>query len=170
MRIFGKAHYQFIEARKKAYVVSGIVVAIGVAAMIFNIVSMGTWQNYGVDFTGGSLVQVRFEGEMTAATLRDALGGADAPPITQFGRENEFIIRAPLAEDASIDDVAAAIEASPHWPFCSRSSSRCSTSPSASSGASDWPPSSPRFTTCSSRWASWPSSAWRSRCPRLRPS
>lgn len=112
MRLFNNAQYRFIEARKKAYVVSGIVLAIGIGAMAANIASLGSWQNYGVDFVGGSLVQVRFEQPVTAGELRDALGGAQAPPITQFGSDNEFVIRAPLNEDASITEVAEDIEAS----------------------------------------------------------
>jgi preprotein translocase subunit SecF len=71
---------------------------------------VGAWQNYGVDFTGGSLVQLRFDGEVTAGDVRSALGGAQAPPITRFGEENEFVIRAPIAEDASIEQVATGIE------------------------------------------------------------
>lgn len=112
MRLFNKAQYRFIEARQKAYVISGIVLAIGVGAMVTNIASLGSWQNYGVDFVGGSLVQVRFEQPVTAGELRDALGGAQAPPITQFGSDNEFVIRAPLNEDASITEVAENLEAS----------------------------------------------------------
>ena len=111
MRLFNEAHYHFIEARKKAYVLSATVLAVGVAAMLFNVVSLGSWQNYGVDFTGGSLVQVRFDDQTTDTDLRSALGGADAPPITRFGEEHEFVIRAPLAEDATMEDVAAGIEA-----------------------------------------------------------
>ena len=111
MRLFKNAQYRFIEKRRVAYVVSGIVLAIGFGAMITNIASLGSWQNYGVDFLGGSLVQVRFDQPVSAGDLRDALGGAQAPPITQFGSESEFVIRAPLAEDASITEVAASIEA-----------------------------------------------------------
>ena len=111
MRIFSAASYHFIEQRKKAYVVSAVVLAIGIAAMLFNVASLGSWQNYGVDFTGGTLVQVSFNTPVTAADLRDALGGADAPPITRFGEDNEFVIRAPLAEGASVDQVAIEVEA-----------------------------------------------------------
>ena len=111
MRLFKNAQFRFIERRRVAYVVSGIVLTIGFGAMITNIASLGSWQNYGVDFLGGSLVQVRFEQPVSAGDLRDALGGAQAPPITQFGSESEFVIRAPLAEDASITEVAASIEA-----------------------------------------------------------
>ena len=110
MRLFNKAQYRFIEKRRVAYVVSGIVLALGIGAMGNNVISLGSWLNYGVDFLGGSLVQVRFEEPVTAGELRDALGGAQAPPITQFGSENEFVIRGSLAEDASITEVAEQIE------------------------------------------------------------
>ncbi len=105
MRLFSQANYQFIENRRPTYILSGIVIAIGVAFMIFNVVSIGSWQNYGVDFTGGSFIQVRFDQPTTAAQLRAALGGPDAPPITRFGEDNEFVIRAELT-DEEVADVA----------------------------------------------------------------
>jgi len=110
MRLLSNTHYQFIEARKKAYALSAAVIIAAIGAMVFNVASLGSWQNYGVDFTGGSLVQVRFEGSVTAADLREALGGSRAPPLTRFGEEHEFVIRAPLTEETSMADVAAAIE------------------------------------------------------------
>ena len=112
MRIFSEADYRFIEKRRVAYVVSALVIAAGIVAMVTNVFAIGSWQNYGADFTGGSLVQVRFESPTTAADLREALGGAaEAPPITRFGQENEFVVRAPLEEDVSIDEVAEQITA-----------------------------------------------------------
>ena len=93
-----------------AYVFSAVVLVIALASMVWNIVDIGSWQNYGVDFTGGSLVQVRFEEAMDAAELRSALGGAQAPPITSIGNEgNEFVIRAPLAENREVEAVALEI-------------------------------------------------------------
>jgi preprotein translocase subunit SecF len=79
--------------------------------MTLNVVNTGSWQNYGVDFTGGSLIQIQVDANLTAGDLRDALGGADAPPITRFGEESEFVVRAPVAEDGSIGAVADTIEA-----------------------------------------------------------
>ena len=112
MRFFAHAHYHFIEARKKAYVFSGTVIAIGLAAIVFNLATIGEWVPYGVDFTGGGLVQVRFTGaSVDAGDLRAALGGANAPPITRFGEENEFVIRAPLEEGVTLDSIAGGIEA-----------------------------------------------------------
>ena len=78
--------------------------------MAVNLTTIGSWQAYGVDFTGGSLVQVRFDGDVDAGDLRSALGGAQAPPITRFGEGNEFVIRATLAEDATITEVADQVE------------------------------------------------------------
>ncbi len=110
MRLFSDAHYSFIERRRTAYMISGIALLVGFLAMGVNIARTGSWQNYGVDFTGGSLVEVRFETSMDVAELRSALGGAQSPPITRFGQDNDFVIRAPLAEDATIEEVAAGVE------------------------------------------------------------
>ena len=111
MRIFSEAHYEFIEKRKYAYVVSSVAIVISLAAMVANIFLIGSWQNYGVDFTGGSLIQVRFETDVTAGDLRNALGGANAPEITRFGEEHEFTIRAPVREGASVDEVRQEMQA-----------------------------------------------------------
>ncbi len=110
MRFFANAHYNFIEQRRRAYIVSGIALLMGIGAMVTNVVSLGSWQNYGVDFTGGSLVEVRFDQDVSAGDIRDALGGANAPPITRFGQDRDFVIRGSLAEDASIEEVATGLE------------------------------------------------------------
>ena len=111
MWLFHDAKYGFINMRRKAYVVSAAVLAVGILAMVVNFAAIGSWQNYGVDFLGGVLVQVRIEEPTTDAELREALGGTDAPPITRFGEENEFVVRAPVEEGVAIDDVATALAA-----------------------------------------------------------
>jgi preprotein translocase subunit SecF len=113
MRVFHDADFAFIANRKKAYIVSAVLVLITIAAMAFNIATLGSWMNYGVDFTGGSLVQLQFSSPMDEGQLRDALGGAQAPPVSRFGavEENQFVIRAPLDEGVSITAVADQIEA-----------------------------------------------------------
>jgi len=111
MWLFHKSKFEFIRLRRKAYVVSGAVLALGIAGVALNLVRTGTWQNYGVDFTGGVLVQVRFDQGTSDSELRQALGGVDAPPITRFGGENEFVVRAPINEGSDLDEVAAGIAA-----------------------------------------------------------
>ena len=109
MRLFDQAKYRFIESRRRAYLISGTLMLVGIAGMIFNVISIGSWQNYGVDFTGGSLIQVQFHQPATAGQLRAALGGSQAPPITRFGEENEFTMRAPLG-NSTVETIRASFE------------------------------------------------------------
>jgi preprotein translocase subunit SecF len=114
---FKDSKYPFLDWRQRAYVVSGAVLAAGILAMAFNVFAIGNWMNYGVDFTGGTFIQLRVAEGTTDADLRAALGGAQAPSITRFGAENEFAIRAPLVEGLETEEVAqqirAQLEASP---------------------------------------------------------
>jgi len=110
MKLFQNASYRFIENRRKAYVVSATVLAVGVGAMLLNVATIGSWQNYGVDFEGGSLVQVQFNTPVEAGTIRAALGAENAAEVTSYGSDDEYLIRAPLAENASITEVAERIE------------------------------------------------------------
>jgi preprotein translocase subunit SecF len=108
---FKDSKYPFLDWRQRAYVVSGAVLAAGIVAMIVNIFAIGNWMNYGVDFTGGTFIQVRVAEGTTDADLRQALGGAQAPSITRFGAEDEFAIRAPLVEEVETEEVAQNIRA-----------------------------------------------------------
>jgi preprotein translocase subunit SecF len=110
MRIFGNASYRFIERRKLAYLVSSVAILAGIAGMVWNLSSIGTWQNYGVDFEGGVLVQVTFNEPVTTGDIRSALGGASAPDVTEFGNEGSFIIRAPQTETGDIEESRQEIE------------------------------------------------------------
>ena len=104
--IFRDARFGFLEWRRKAYVVSAVALLLGIGAMVFNVFAIGNWQNYGVDFTGGTRIVVRVGEGTTVADLREALGGSEAPPISEFGAENEFTIRVPLVEGEEPEEVA----------------------------------------------------------------
>ncbi|MDT8368452.1 MAG: protein translocase subunit SecF [Longimicrobiales bacterium] len=110
MRIFGSASYHFIERRRIAYVISALAILAGIGGMVVNLSSIGSWQNYGVDFEGGSLIQVTFSEETTTADLRASLGGASAPDVTEFAGENVFLIRAAQDAETTVDQVREEIE------------------------------------------------------------
>ena len=96
MRLFGNAHFKFIEVRHIAYVGSGIALLLAIAFGIFWHFDKGDWVNYGVDFTGGSIVQVHFNQPMTAAQIRGVVEGVvPGTEISQFGGAGDFVIRAP---------------------------------------------------------------------------
>ncbi len=112
MWLFHDAKFAFIDMRRKAYVFSAAVLLVGITAMVVNVVALGSWLNYGVDFTGGILVHLDFAQPTTDTELRGALGGAQAPTITSFGRNgDEYVIRAPIQDGVDIDEAAAAIAA-----------------------------------------------------------
>ncbi|HUG01540.1 MAG TPA: protein translocase subunit SecF [Longimicrobiales bacterium] len=94
MRIFSEANYDFLSLRRRAYGVSAAVVAVGIAAMLFFQITTGSWLNYGVDFTGGTLAQVELQRATSVGELRAALGelGGDAS-ISQYGSDREYIVR-----------------------------------------------------------------------------
>jgi preprotein translocase subunit SecF len=90
MRLFASADYPFLEKRKTAYILSASLLAIGLFSILIH-----KGINYGVDFTGGTLVQVRFNADASASDIRDALNSAGFANIQvqDFGAENEFLIR-----------------------------------------------------------------------------
>jgi preprotein translocase subunit SecF len=95
MRFFQNADYKFIEKRRPAYVLSAIVLSVGILAMVTFAVSGRGWVNYGVDFTGGTLIQVEFTESTTAGDIRAAVGSMAGSEVTRFGGENEYLIRVP---------------------------------------------------------------------------
>jgi preprotein translocase subunit SecF len=95
MRFFEHAKYEFIQSRRTAYMVSGLVLLVAIGSMIGWAVAGDGWVNYGVDFTGGTIVQVEFTEPTTVAQVRGALGAMERPEVTRFGGESEFLIRVP---------------------------------------------------------------------------
>jgi preprotein translocase subunit SecF len=82
----------FLGVRRFAFVLSGLVIG----ASIISIILHGGL-NYGIDFVGGSLVQVRFSEPTQAETIKENLAsiGLDRSLVQRFGEEgeNEYLIR-----------------------------------------------------------------------------
>lgn len=96
MRLFANANYEFIRRRRTAHSASAVVLLLSLLGAVILQFTQGSWLNYGVDFTGGTLLQVRFQESTSVADLRAIVEPVAAgSQITQFGEENEFLIRAP---------------------------------------------------------------------------
>jgi preprotein translocase subunit SecF len=95
MRFFAHAKYPFLEWRYRAYVLTGVMLLLGIGAMIVNGSRGRGWLNYGVDFTGGTIVQVHFNQPVHADQVRAAAnaGGVSDWEITQFGSDRDYVIR-----------------------------------------------------------------------------
>ncbi len=87
-------HFDFIGKRKWAYIASGIVILAGVASLVFH------GLNYGVEFTGGRTFVVRFDQNVSAEQVRQALENSFADgdaantslEVKQYGAENQMRI------------------------------------------------------------------------------
>jgi preprotein translocase subunit SecF len=107
MRIFGNAHYPFLQWRRRAYVVSAVLLLAGIGAMVMNTVRTGTWLNYGIDFAGGTIVQVKFDQATSVDRVRSA--GDPTWQITEFGDADEYVIRMPTFEQGTGADAETVV-------------------------------------------------------------
>src|SRR3989475_1929067 len=98
IELFKNPNYDFIGKRKWAYYVS---IAITLTGLI-SLVAQGGLR-YDIDFTGGTLIQVRFEQAPSVAQIRSSLSAIHLGEsvIQRFGDEREFIVRLPLKGLAS---------------------------------------------------------------------
>jgi preprotein translocase subunit SecF len=93
IEMFHNPKYDFIGKRRWAYLAS-------LAAILISLTSMAVkgGLRYDIDFTGGTLIQVRFEQPPDIGRIRASLGkiGLGESVIQQFGDPREYIIRMPL--------------------------------------------------------------------------
>jgi len=91
--------YDIIGKRWYAYIISLILIVASVGSLILH-----GGPNYGIDFAGGSLIQVQFTEEVTLSEVKDVLvtAGLKDPVVQNFigGEENEYIIR---VEETDLD-------------------------------------------------------------------
>jgi preprotein translocase subunit SecF len=81
----------FVGKRKIALIVSTVMILVGLASLVVN-----GGPNYGIDFVGGTLVQVKFSENTDAARIKDGLASLDLGSVVvqRFGDDpNEFLIR-----------------------------------------------------------------------------
>jgi preprotein translocase subunit SecF len=114
-RFFANANYDFINRRRMAYVLSGVALALCIGTALIWQLREGTWLNYGVDFTGGAILQVHIEGTTTAEVRQIVLQAVPGSQVTQFGGASEFLVRTPSTggdvATESADAARAALEA-----------------------------------------------------------
>jgi preprotein translocase subunit SecF len=91
LRFFKNPKIPFIEWRHYAYVLSLLLLVPGTASLIIK-----GGPRYGIDFTGGTLVQLRFEREVPLDKLRGRLADVELGTfeLERFGDPREVVIRA----------------------------------------------------------------------------
>ncbi|NOX21456.1 MAG: protein translocase subunit SecF [Nitrospirae bacterium] len=98
MEIVRKTNIDFMGFRKFALVVSGVLVILGIIAIIQ--VANGS-ANLGIDFAGGTAVLLKFEKPVTLQQVRDVLkqGGINEFDLQDFPTVNKVLIRIKKKEE-----------------------------------------------------------------------
>ncbi len=103
--------YKFIKYTKVWFTVSTIAILIGIGAMINNKITIGSSLVYGIDFTGGSVMEFAFEGDLTPTTdeLYAAIDTAYPKSISQMTvtDQNTYIVQ---SKDMSEEQMQAVRE------------------------------------------------------------
>jgi len=87
-------HIDFLNKRKIAFAVSGILILISLGVLVIK------GLNFGIDFTGGTLVEARFQKPPEISKIRKALSpaGYGSAIIQEFGSPEEIMIRVQNAD------------------------------------------------------------------------
>ena len=96
-----RLNIDFMGARRIALAISALVIA-------FSLVSLVTrGLNFGLDFTGGYLMELTYAGEADLADIRDALNeeGFENPLVQNFGTTSDVLVRLPLQAEAEEVDI-----------------------------------------------------------------
>ena len=97
VEITKKTKIDFIGFRNKAFIISTILVLLGLLGVVM--VWLGK-ANMSVDFTGGTQLQVEFSEQVSTADLRKALkgGGIDDVHIQEVSGTQDFLVKTKLSD------------------------------------------------------------------------
>lgn len=117
MRILTKANFQFMTSRKMGYIFSSVLIGLSIFSLILH-----GGPKYNIDFTGGTLVHLKFEQDVQIQKVRSAVteAGYGDSEIKHFGEENEIAIRTGVVqsgEEISTELEKLLKEALPDNPF-----------------------------------------------------
>lgn len=88
--------FKFIKYSFLWFAISLTAIAISIGAIVYNKVNTGRALEMGIDFTGGSLMEVQFEDETTNSALQDAIEAAYPNSVSQVNNTDQgtYIVQA----------------------------------------------------------------------------
>lgn len=108
IQILHKTNINFIKLRHIFFLISGVVVLTGIISLSVKGV------NLGLDFTGGTLMQVKFDKPVGIEALRSALGSAKVEAsIQSFSGENSYALKVKGTQEnvnEKADQITAALK------------------------------------------------------------
>ncbi|QXE92181.1 protein translocase subunit SecF [Geomonas subterranea] len=110
MELLKKTNIDFIGMRKVSFLVSGIMAIIGLLGIIA--IARGT-ANMGIDFSGGTEMQIKFAQAASTQSIRDALAkaGVKEVELQEITGGNQVLVKMHKSTGKSADQVADALKA-----------------------------------------------------------
>lgn len=108
MQLFNpNSHIDFLGKRKIALGLSALMIIISLLALVPGIRGL----NFGIDFTGGTLVEVKFKQVPSISDIREAIkpAGYEQAIIQEFGSPEEILIRVQNKETTDSSSISNAI-------------------------------------------------------------
>lgn len=94
--LFQNANYPFLKYKKWGYAIS-----IGLTVLALGVIAARGGLRYSIDFTGGTLVQLKFDQPVESQQLRETLStmeGLSSSEVQRFGDPTDVVIRAQVPE------------------------------------------------------------------------
>lgn len=93
-------HIDFLGYRKICFVMSGTLILIGIISLFMQ------GLNFGIDFTGGTVVEVAYDEPVKIAGARDLLrqAGIEDAQVQYYGSSSELLVRLPGTEQGKKSD------------------------------------------------------------------
>ena len=94
--ISSETHFDFMSKIKMTLTISGLMILIGLSSIV-----MSGGLKYGIDFSGGTLVQLQFKTPPDIEVIRDGLKsiGMGESTIQEFGTKRDILIRVQRSEE-----------------------------------------------------------------------
>jgi preprotein translocase subunit SecF len=108
IEIIRNTKIDFMGRKNIALAVSGVLILLGIFTIVQ--VARGT-ANLGIDFAGGTAVQVKFDKEEPLQDIREALnkGGIQGVELQELPSENKVLIQIKKEEEENLGDIADSI-------------------------------------------------------------
>lgn len=97
-----QTNFNFMGKRKLAALFSGLLIIASIASLVVQ------GLNFGIDFTGGTMIELAYEEEVNLDNIRTVLeqDGFDDALVQNFGSIHEVLIRLPIIESQNMAELS----------------------------------------------------------------
>ena len=107
--------FNLVQGRRNYFILSGILIGLGIAAMIYSLITTGAVFPLGVDFRGGTRFELQFAQPVTESQIEDVFAGFEITNISVIalrgeGLENAWQIRSSFVSPERSQEILDQLE------------------------------------------------------------